>query len=302
MIVILQGGDGCENEVSRSGAKLFLECIKEQNIKEEVELLEFNATTFIDDIKRLNPSLVLNAMVGEWGEDGRVPVLLDMLNVKYTHSGFQASSAGMNKAFCKEIAEAIDIPVLKHKLVSKKILLRDNINPKDRSVLKPNSKGSSIGIFVLDAGQALSKEQLDIIRGIDDDYFLLEEYCRGIEIDISVVGAKSVGSLEISHDSVIYDYEAKYTPGGARHYCPARTSDEVTAEMITFMEAKTEELHYAMNCKGASRTNFIVKYGKCFFLEINTHPGFTPTSILPETAQKLKGLSYYDIYKQIVES
>jgi D-alanine-D-alanine ligase len=292
-VCVVFGGNGAEKNVSIASSRTIIKALN--NIKEyEVSYLDFDAN-FIDNILKIKPDVVFNAMHGTFGEDGRLPTLLNFLRIPYTHSGWEASSIGMNKAFTKQIAEGLEIPTTKSYLYHKAQILEGKFKSFPQSFLKPNSDGSTIGCIRFEGEKGLSVADLKTIKDTKSNFFLIEEFFEGIEITIGVLDGNSIGAIEIRPKEGYYDYTNKYTQGKTEYFSPPQSIKDTT-----LMEELTVKLYKAIGIKGVARADFLVNGDDFRFLEINTHPGFTELSLVPKMAEK-KDVSLESLIKLLID-
>lgn len=254
-----------------------------------------------ETLTSLKPDVVFNALHGRWGEDGCVQGLLELLKIPYTHSGVLASALAMHKERAKAVFRAYGVPVVSSIVVPRKVASESH-QMKPPYVVKPVNEGSSVGIFIIREGDNRPPGAL----GSDDwalgDEVMVEEFVPGRELTVAVMDGKALAVTEITtRGHAFYDYESKYSEGGSDHTIPARVSDEVAADAMRFAELA----HAAMGCRGVSRTDFRyddTKPGehRLVALEINTQPGMTPTSLVPEQAA-YRGIAYGKLCAWMVE-
>ncbi len=301
-VAVVFGGKFSESAVSRDTAKSFQEALVVLKIPHR--MIEFS-NNLIAEIQLYHPDVVLNAMHGTFGEDGRLPVLLDFLGYKYTHSGYYPSFCGMQKDIAQILCEQWGAPVIPSIRVDKKDIIKENIADfftqlqTDKLVIKPNDDGSSVGVVILNQSDA--QWNYSQINDSKSEHFLVQKYIDGVEISTPVFFGKAVGSLELSPKSGFYDYKNKYTDGLTEHIFPARISEELSNNAIEYAETA----YKALNCSGIARVDFRVdmQNNTLYLLEINTHPGMTKLSIVPDVAarqsvdfQTLVALMIYDAY------
>lgn len=227
--------------------------------------------------------IVLNALHGEWGEDGRVQGVLDILGIPYTHSGVLASALAMDKAKAKSVLHEAGVPLAVGRLMQRADAAA--AHPMEPPyVVKPNAQGSSVGVFIVRKGENRPPEALlDPSWTLGDDV-MVEEFIPGRELAVAVMGDRgALAVTEIVTDHEFYDYDAKYADGGSRHIVdPSDLPHAVSAEARRLAELS----HRALGCKGITRTDFRwdPESARLIVLEVNTQPGMTPTSLAPEQA------------------
>jgi D-alanine-D-alanine ligase len=248
-----------------------------------------------------NPDLVFNALHGTPGEDGSVQGLMDLMGLRYTHSGMATSVIAIDKVLTKQALVPHGIPMPGGRVVKSAELFEGD--PLARPyVVKPVNEGSSVGIaIVTDAGNHGNPIGRDAAGPWQDfDELLAEPYVRGRELTTAVLGDRALGVTELRVKSGFYDYDSKYTDGLTEHLCPAPIPDEVAAAC----KALALEAHRLLGCRGASRSDFRWDDSQgvegLFLLEVNTQPGMTPLSLVPEQARHL-GMSYPQLVQAIVD-
>ncbi|MBE6448289.1 MAG: D-alanine--D-alanine ligase [Alphaproteobacteria bacterium] len=292
-VLVLMGGFSHEREVSLVSGRGVVAALKEKNY-EVVEHDLQDAWKFLDVLKKEKPDVVFNALHGNWGEDGAVQGFLDMLQIPYTHSGMRSSLLGMDKDVTKYLARSCGIKVA----LSEKIKVKDFWNNGTMVsmpyVLKPISDGSSVGVYII-----MSNKDLEQVQYADENMeIMVEKYIPGKELTVACIGGKAYVVTEIRPKLEFYDYEAKYTDGVTEHILPAEIPEEVAEKCKRW----AEKLHRKLGCRTVSRID--VRYNEedgPVLLEINTHPGMTPLSLVPEQA-KYVGISYADLCEMLVTS
>lgn len=301
-LALLCGGVSSEREVSLSSAVSVYEALD----KKKYDINRYDAKDelkkFINDVLEKKIDIVLPIMHGAFGEDGRLQGLLDMLGAPYVFSGCLASALAMNKKKTKLIAQDAGLPVPPDRLLYQgekydlAELEKEFIFP---IVVKPNEAGSSVGVTI-------ARDEKELKQGIDEAFkssqeVILEKYIRGRELTVPIFGNDELIALPaieiIPRISGWYDYKAKYEIGGSDHFCPARI-DARTKEKIDSMGKK---IFRAIGCKDLARADFILdeNNNELYFLEINTIPGMTKTSLAPEAA-RVYGLSFSDFLDKLI--
>lgn len=292
-VVVLMGGISTEREVSLNSAAGIIESLKTLNYKVTPVDMGRDVAQILMDLK---PDVVFNALHGGYGENGCVSGLLDILNMPYTHSGVLASSIGINKLKSIDIFAQHGIKSAPHVIINKHTNL-DTEPMKRPYVIKPISEGSSIGIHIVLEQDNFNISDYTFPYG---DEVLVEKYIAGQEIQVAIINNKAIGALEIIPQGKFYDYDAKYTTGLAKHLIPPALNESAVKKVLSL----AEKAHNALGCRGISRVEF--RYNKeegedgFYILEINTHPGMTPLSIVPEIAA-YHGITYSDIVQFLVE-
>ena len=292
-ILVLSGGFSAEREVSLVSGKGAAEALRECGY----EVVEHDLTStaeFLKVLREQKPAAVFNALHGNWGEDGEIQGFLDMLQIPYTHSGLAASFLGMNKLLTKEICRLNGIKTADYQTLTYAEFKKRGAGMDYPYVIKPQSDGSSVGVFIVK-----NKEDESKVCYSDEACGLLaEKYIAGKELTVAVIDGKACAVTELRPVKGFYDYSAKYTNGATMHILPAEI-DEHTAK--TAMEY-AEKIHKLLGCNTLSRSDF--RYNDkdgVVFLEINTNPGMTPLSLVPEQAE-YAGISYQELCKRLVEN
>ena len=282
-IAVFMGGTSSEKEISLRSGEAVLESLQRQGYDAYGVVLDENnqVTAFLEN----DYDLAYLVLHGGNGENGKIQAVLDILGKKYTGSGVLASALTMDKDKTKQIAESVGIRVPK----SYKDL--DSIE-RFPVIIKPVDEGSSKGLFLCnnkeEAGEALKKLRKPII----------EDYIVGEELTVGVLNGKALGVLKIIPQAdVLYDYDSKYAKGGSIHEFPARIEDKSYKEAMKI----AEKIHKEFKMKGISRSDFILSEGKLYFLEVNSSPGMTKTSLIPDLAT-LQGYTFDDVVRLTVET
>ncbi|MBS0240659.1 MAG: D-alanine--D-alanine ligase [Proteobacteria bacterium] len=295
-VAVLMGGWSAEREVSLSSGKGCADALEAEGFRVTRVDVDRSLAATLSDLK---PNACFNALHGRWGEDGCVQGVLEVLGIPYTHSGVLASSLAMNKERTKEVVSRHGVPVANAVLVSRDEAAASHAM-EPPYVAKPNAEGSSVGVVIVKGG---ANRPPDAIRKIPVDRegrILVERYVAGRELTCAVIKGAPSGIIDIVAAGHLdfYDYEAKYAPGGSRHILPAKIPDHV-ADAI---RRHTLAAHQALGCRGVSRSDFRwdEATGDLAFLEINTQPGMTPTSLVPELAE-YAGMSYRQLVHWLVD-
>ena len=239
------------------------------------------------------PNAVFNALHGRYGEDGCVQGLLDILAIPYTHSGLLASAIAMDKPMAKRLFALAGIPVAEHVLASPDEVLTGDLLPRPY-VVKPANEGSSVGVQIIrngDNGPVINEGMAG------ESQMMVEAFIPGRELTVAVKGGKALAVTEVKTDRGFYDYDAKYVDGGSTHEVPAIIDKTVEAEVMRFAEIA----HEVLGCRGVSRADFRCDGERLVILEVNTQPGMTPTSLVPEQAAHL-GVSFPELVSWMVEN
>ncbi|MBR9983733.1 MAG: D-alanine--D-alanine ligase [Wolbachia endosymbiont of Homalodisca vitripennis] len=293
-IAILSGGFSCEREISLMSGKA---------VKKALDSLSYNAieididSNIAQKLKKTNPDLAFIALHGPYGEDGCIQGLLEILGIEYTHSGVMASAIAMNKVMSKHIFRSLNIDTPEGYVINQEDVLKNNIKIDYPYVLKPINEGSSIGVHIIFSYEDYLK--LKDGNSTIMERMIIEEYIPGIELHTAVLLNEAIGTMEIRPKNKFYDYEAKYTDGFAEHIFPAEIPDNIYR--MTLEHAL--KVHQFLGCKTVSRSDFRYnpKNNTLKMLEINTHPGFTELSLVPEIVKLTKGIDFNELVKIIVE-
>lgn len=249
----------------------------------------------------LRPDVVFNALHGVPGEDGSVQGMLDLMGIAYTHSGMVTSVIAIDKELTKQCLVPAGIPMPKGTMVDSESLYSADPLPRPY-VLKPVNEGSSVGVAIVTEGSNYGNPIGRTAKGPwqEFDRLLAEPFIKGRELTVAVLGDTALCVTELKPKSGFYDFDAKYTDGLTEHICPA----EIPADIAQYMLDTALRAHQLLGCKGASRTDFRwddeAGMDGVFVLEINTQPGMTPLSLVPEQARHV-GISYEQLVDIIVK-
>jgi D-alanine-D-alanine ligase len=303
-IALLKGGWSAERDVSLSSGAECAKALRQKGY--DVNEIDVKRD-LMDLVKQLTPApdAVFNALHGKWGEDGCVQGLLEILNIPYTHSGPLASALAMNKQKAKEVLKPMGVPCPEGQLVHIDDL-RKGMQPfKPPYVVKPNDEGSSVGVHIVRQGD--NKPPLGLDKWTYGPHALVEKYIPGRELSVGVMGirnqkAKALTVTEIKTNLDFYNYEAKYAAGGSTHIIPAPIDQAVFDEALRIAAFAHEKL----GCTGVTRSDFRYNDNEpgvsgLYYLETNTQPGMTPTSLVPEQAAHL-GMTFGDLVEWLVEN
>jgi D-alanine-D-alanine ligase len=281
-VCVLYGGPSAEREVSISSARECAPALRAAGY----DVVELDAgPDLAAQLAAIAPDVVFNALHGRWGEDGCVQGVLEWLRIPYTHSGVLASALAMDKARSKAAFAAAGLPVVPSVIVPKAQAMAAHQLPTPY-VIKPNSEGSSVGVYLVAEGAntppVLGPEMPEMV--------MVEAYAPGREMTTTVMGDRALTVTDIITDGW-YDYDAKYKPGGSHHVIPADIPAEIHAACLDY----ALRAHQALGCRGVTRTDFRWDESRgldgLILLELNTQPGLTPTSLAPEQAAQC-GLSF----------
>ena len=280
-VAVLMGGWSNEREVSLSSGRACTKALEEAGFR----TTQIDASPdIVEQLRQVKPDVVFNALHGKWGEDGHVQAILETMKIPYTHSGVLASALAMDKRLCKAALSLVKMPVAEDKVVMVEDLLADDVMPMP-FVVKPVDDGSSVGVHIIDRGNNSIADLLKADGLGPEDRVMVERFVPGRELTCAVMGNVALGVIDIVPAVGFYDYAAKYQPGGSEHILPA----EIPQHIYRRIQRLALAAHMEIGCKGVSRSDF--RYndtdgteGELIFLEINTQPGMTPTSLVPEMA------------------
>jgi len=282
-IMLIYGGISSEREISIISS----EGIYNSLLRNNYEVIKIDADELLEQkINEIKPDVIFNALHGYWGEDGQVQRIIEKTKVPYTHSGVNSSEVAMDKYSAGE--EFINNKILypKTKLIYFNEL--ENYNQsKFPFVLKPRNDGSSVGVSIIKNN---SDKEKYIKKNSNFSEVLVQEFIKGKEIQVAIIGDKAIGSIEIVPKNEFYDYESKYFDSGeTQHILPPKISKK-EKELV---EKIALQAHKLLKCKGISRSDFILDENnkEFYLLELNTQPGMTPTSLVPEIA-KAEGIGF----------
>ena len=295
-IAILAGGYSKEREISFSTAKEVFKVLKK---KYNVILID-PKINFLSKLKKFKPDIVFNALHGRYGEDGYIQSILETAKIKYTHSGVKSSSIAIDKELSKKIFKKNKILTptgfkfqykeeTSYNLLIKKI----SKNLGYPVVLKPVNEGSSVGVFICNKSNVLR----NLIKLRDFDEILVEKYIPGREIQSAILGKKAIGSIELIPKRKFYDYKAKYNKrANTKHVMPAKLSIKKYREVNRI----ALKAHRLLNCRGVSRSDFRFYKNKFYLLELNTQPGMTSLSLVPEIARHVN-IEFTQLIEELIK-
>jgi len=294
-VAVLMGGWSSEREVSLTSGRACAKALAEEGYK--VTPIDVGRD-LAEQLAALKPDVAFNALHGPYGEDGCVQGLLEMLGIPYTHSGVLASSLAMSKPMAKAVWASHGMPMAEGKVVHRSAFAAGPVMAHPY-VIKPLNEGSSVGVHIVMDGDNYQPQ--DDANWRFGETVLVEQYIPGREIQVAVMGDRVLGAIEIRAHGRFYDYEAKYTDGKATHLMPAPI-DKNAYEQVC---ALALEAHLTLGCRGVTRSDW--RYddtagepGRFYLLEINTQPGMTPLSLVPEIAAH-NGISFGQLVRWMVE-
>lgn len=294
-VAVLMGGWSAEREVSLASGRACAEELEKRGYKvTRIDVDREVARTLSD----LRPDVAFNALHGPFGEDGTIQGILEVLGIPYTHSGVLASALAINKAKAKIVLAAAGVPVAESVVIHRLEAARTHVLPRPY-VIKPVSQGSSVGVFIVTEEMEHPPQSLYADDWAFGDFVMVERYIKGRELTCAVMGDKALDVIDIvPAGHRFYDYEAKYVPGGSRHVLPAKLKPNVYQDV----RKMTLRAHEALGCRGVSRADFRYddETGELICLEVNTQPGMTATSLVPELAA-YAGHDFGDLVSWMVE-
>jgi D-alanine-D-alanine ligase len=294
-VAVLMGGWSAERDVSlRSGAACAAALRRVGYRVTEVDVTRDIAAALV----AAKPDVALNVLHGRPGEDGILQGLLELLGIPYTHSGVMASAVAMRKDYAKTLFRAAGVPVAPDLMASRLEAAKRHLMPPPY-VVKPVAEGSSVGVFIVTEAHPHPPQELFRDDWAFGDSVMIERYIPGKELTCAVLGDRALDVIEIVPATRFYDYEAKYAAGGSKHLLPAPVLPNVYQEVRRL----TLAAHNALGCRGVSRADF--RYddrgtGELFCLEVNTQPGMTETSLVPELAA-YAGITFDELVRWMVE-
>jgi D-alanine-D-alanine ligase len=301
-VAVLMGGWAAERPVSLKTGTGCARALRSVGYR----VTEVDVTPgIVTDLQALKPDVAFNALHGPFGEDGGMQGILEMLRIPYTHSGVLASALAMRKDRAKVVAAAAGVLIAKGVTASRFEVMKRHLLPPPY-VVKPVANGSSFGVFIVKEGRTHPPQELGASDWPLGDEMLVEAFVAGRELTCAVMGeqggsiggAKALGVIEIvSNVGTFYDYDAKYAPGGSTHVLPA----EIKPNVYQMVQEQSVRAHEALGCRGVSRSDF--RYDDAtdtlIWMEVNTQPGMTETSLVPELAAHA-GLSFGELVKWMV--
>ena len=297
-VAVLMGGLSAEREISLRSGEACAAALEEKGYPvSRVDVGHDIASC----LAQLKPDVVFNALHGKYGEDGCVQGLLELLHIPYTHSGVLASSVAMNKEVAKTLMAAAGVPTPQGRVIHRLEAAKGHVLPPPY-VLKPVSEGSSFGVFIVEEHAQHPPLALSASDWSHGDFMLAERFIPGRELTCAVMGDRPLEVIEIlAADGGWYDYHAKYAKGGSKHVLPAVLKPNIYQQV----QQLALEAHRALGCRGVSRADF--RYddrpngtGDLLVLEVNTQPGMTETSLVPEMAA-YAGFSFGELVQWMVE-
>jgi D-alanine-D-alanine ligase len=296
-VAVLMGGWSSERPVSLSSGNACADALEAGGFRVTRVDVQRNVA---DVLAKLRPDVAFNALHGPFGEDGCIQGILEVLDIAYTHSGVLASALAMNKPKAKDVLKAAGIPVSESLLVNRFAAAERHVM-EPPYVIKPPAEGSSFGVLIVKEDQRHPPQELYSDEWRFGDTVMVERYVGGRELTCAVRGDEALDVIDIVTEERFYDYDAKYRPGGSKHVLPAQISPNIyqNVRMLTL------RAHKALGCRGVSRADFryddrLEGTDGLVCLEVNTQPGMTATSLVPEMAAHA-GMDFPALVRWIVE-
>lgn len=303
-VAVLMGGWSSEREVSLTSGRACAAALRQKGYEVRPVDVRRDLKDLLDQLTPA-PDVVFNALHGRGGEDGCIQGVLEILGIPYTHSAPLASALAMNKQKAKEVLKPLGVPCAEGQLVHIDDIRKGNVPLDPPYVIKPNEEGSSVGVFIVRKGD--NKPPLGLDAWSYGPHALVERYIPGRELSVAVMGtekikARALTVTEIRTQSDFYNYEAKYAAGGSSHVIPAPVDREVFDAAMRIAAFAHEKL----GCTGVTRSDFRYNDNEqgvsgLYYLETNTQPGMTPTSLVPEQAAHT-GMDFGDLVEWLVEN
>ena len=295
-VAVLMGGWSAEREISLRSGKACADALERQGFR--VSRIDVGRDIALV-LAATAPDVVLNVLHGRPGEDGTIQGILEIMQIPYSHSGVLASALAMEKDHAKTALSAAGVPVPHGCVVSRFVAAKAHALERPY-VIKPIAEGSSVGVFIVTKEHAHPPQELTREDWSFGENVLCETYIPGLELTCAVMGDRALDVIEIVPTVSFYDFEAKYAPGGSKHLLPAPLKPNVYQEVRSL----ALQAHQALGCRGVSRADF--RYDEragtagLYCLEVNTQPGMTETSLVPELAA-YAGITFEELVRWMVE-
>lgn len=297
-VAVLMGGWSAERPVSLSSGEACATALEAEGFKVTRVDVDRQVSATLD---ALRPDVAFNALHGPFGEDGCIQGILEYLDIPYTHSGVMASALAMDKERAKTVARRVGVPVAEAKVVHRLEAAKKHVL-KPPYVVKPVNEGSSLGILIVGEDRSTPPQELYSDEWPYGDIVMVERFVPGRELTCAVIGDVALAVTEIiASDGGWYDYDAKYAEGGSKHVLPA----EILPDVYQKIQTLSLKAHQAIGCRGVTRSDFrfddrVNGTGELIWLEVNTQPGMTSTSLVPEIAEHA-GHSFGELLTWMVE-
>lgn len=292
-VAVLMGGWSAEREVSLVSGAAVSQGLRESGYRVTSIDVQRDVGALLTRLYP-RPDAVFTALHGRYGEDGCVQGLLNILQIPYTHSGILASALAMDKPMAKRLYATAGIAVAEHQIVRREDILAGDVMPRPY-VIKPLNEGSSVGVHIIREGD--NEEPFGDPSWPYGDQVMVEPFIEGKELTVAVMGDRALGVTEITTGRGFYDYDAKYAEGGSTHLVPAPLGKPAYDEIMRLAVLA----HQALGCRGVTRADFRGDEERFYLLEINTQPGMTPTSLVPEQAAHA-GIPFPELCAWMVEN
>ena len=290
-VAVLMGGWSKEREVSLVSGAAVATALKDTGFQVTEIDVHQDAAALLTQLYPI-PDKVFNALHGRFGEDGCVQGFLNILGVPYTHSGVLASALAMDKPMSKRVFKEVGITVADHQILTREQLSQTVFGSKPH-VIKPLNEGSSVGVNIICEGDRYTPTEKEWPFG---SHLMAEQYIPGRELTVAVMGERALGVTEIKTGRRFYDYDAKYSDGGSIHQVPAQLPQDIYDEAMRISVLA----HKTLGCRGISRADMRYDGKDLYLLEVNTQPGMTPTSLVPEQAS-YANISFENLVVWLVE-
>ena len=290
-VAVLMGGWSKEREVSLVSGAAVATALKDTGFQVTEIDVHQDAAALLSQLYPI-PDKVFNALHGRFGEDGCVQGFLNILGVPYTHSGVLASALAMDKPMSKRVFKEAGITVADHQILTREQLSQTVFGSKPH-VIKPLNEGSSVGVNIIFEGDSYTPTEKEWPFG---SHVMAEQYISGRELTVAVMGERALGVTEIKTGHLFYDYDAKYSDGGSIHQVPAQLPQDIYDEAMRISVLA----HKTLGCRGISRADMRYDGKDLYLLEVNTQPGMTPTSLVPEQAS-YANISFENLVVWLVE-
>ena len=291
-VAVLMGGWSKEREVSLVSGAAVATALNDTGFQVTEIDVHQDAAALLTQLYPI-PDKVFNALHGRFGEDGCVQGFLNILGVPYTHSGVLASALAMDKPMSKRVFKEVGITVADHQILTREQLSQTVFGSKPH-VIKPLNEGSSVGVNIIFEGDSYTPTEKEWPFG---SHVMAEQYISGRELTVAVMGERALGVTEIKTGHLFYDYDAKYSDGGSIHQVPAQLPQDIYDEAMRISVLA----HKTLGCRGISRADMRYDGKDLYLLEVNTQPGMTPTSLVPEQAS-YANISFENLVVWLVEN
>ena len=295
-VAVLHGGFSAEREVSLISGRAAETALQARGYETALIDVRRDMNALIAALQDAAPDVVFNALHGRFGEDGCIQGLLDMMALPYTNSGRVASTLAMDKNISKKLFATAGLPVVEDVIVNCEDLGAGDPLPRPY-VIKPINEGSAVGVRIVREGDNVSPLDDSEFRAINANRpIMVERFIPGRELTVTILDERAIAVTEITTDREFYDYDAKYADGGSFHILPAELSPSVYDRALEV----SLTAHRTLGCRGVTRADLRLAEDKMYLLELNTQPGLTPTSLVPEQAAFV-GMSLDDLMVWMVE-